>query len=285
MTKKALLIYKKSQYQIYVKEKQNSHIKNLVANSSSVTSGLLASHDAHQQNLEEIVKILQKNYDLRTRYRGSMDMVKDADIVFSAGGDGTLLWAQKFIGPNIPVVGINSDPVRSHGALLFATAQDLKEKLEIINKKSPEIISRLEVLVNDTPVRSRILNDVLFCHKHPAAMSVFVSPKTDNASEQIIKCSGIWISSAIGSTGAISSAGGSVQDKRSSFFQSKIREPFGNSGKHFSRFFSREEEFTLLSKMREGLLSFDGFRDSMGVEMGDKVTFRNSKETLSLYVK
>lgn len=66
------------------------------------------------------------------------------DLVISVGGDGTVLSASHFLGANIPLVGVNSDPNRaeehksatkptderrSFGALCMCTALDVEEML------------------------------------------------------------------------------------------------------------------------------------------------------------
>ena len=46
------------------------------------------------------------------------EMINWADVIFTTGGDGTfLLGASKIRNPNIPVIGINTDPTRSEGYL------------------------------------------------------------------------------------------------------------------------------------------------------------------------
>lgn len=65
------------------------------------------------------------------------------DLVISVGGDGTVLSASHFLGDNIPLVGVNSDPDRaedksttkrtderrSFGALCMCTALDVEDML------------------------------------------------------------------------------------------------------------------------------------------------------------
>lgn len=65
------------------------------------------------------------------------------DLVIAVGGDGTVLSASHFLGDNIPLVGVNSDPTRaeeksstkrtderrSFGALCLCTALDVEREL------------------------------------------------------------------------------------------------------------------------------------------------------------
>lgn len=65
------------------------------------------------------------------------------DLVIAVGGDGTVLSASHFLGDNIPLAGVNSDPTRaeeksstkqtderrSFGALCMCTAADVEQEL------------------------------------------------------------------------------------------------------------------------------------------------------------
>lgn len=286
---KALVIYKKSQYQIYVEEHKDPHIEALIRSGSLSVKGMLASHEQHNRTLDEVMKILDREgFNVRSRYRASMDMIKDAGIVFSVGGDGTLLWAQKFVGTNVPLFGINSDPPRSVGALCAAAGSNFKETLRgyMTPKTSTDArnhsVERLEVSINGNVLSSRVLNDVLFCHKNPAAVtSYFVKHPGIEAQ----KSSGIWISTAVGSTGAMKSAGGEVMRFSSELLQWRVREPYepGATKYQYTKgFIERGNLLTLQSKMRSGIVALDGSRDSHAVEMGDLVYFGHSPEPLLL---
>lgn len=287
---KALVIYKKSQYQIYVEERKNLHIENLIRNGDVTVKGMLASHEQHNRTLDDVLKILEKEgFSVRSRHRAGSDMIKDTDIVFSVGGDGTLLWTQKFVGANVPVFGINSDPPRSVGALCAAAGSNFRETLRgYLNPKSSHdaqrhTVERLEVSVNGNIISSRILNDVLFCHRNPAAVSSYIV-KHPGVGETH-KSSGVWISTAIGSAGAMKSAGGEVMRLSSELLQWRVREPYEPGQTKFNHkhgFIERGNLLTLQSKMRDGMLHFDGSRDAHAIEMGDLVFFSHSSEPLTL---
>uniref|UniRef100_A0A672IJW3 NAD kinase 2, mitochondrial n=1 Tax=Salarias fasciatus TaxID=181472 RepID=A0A672IJW3_SALFA len=96
-------------------------LKHLLALKGSSYSGLLERHNIHTNNVEHIVASLQKEgIDVRVVKRGEYDeeVVRWADAIISAGGDGTmLLVASKVLSKNKPVVGVNTDPERSEGHL------------------------------------------------------------------------------------------------------------------------------------------------------------------------
>ncbi|GFO10835.1 NAD kinase 2, mitochondrial-like [Plakobranchus ocellatus] len=83
--------------------------------------GLLERHKNHYAALEVIRKaLLEANIEARVIGRFGLDQsVLDwADVMFTAGGDGTyLLAANKFVNTSKPLIGINTDPDRSEGNL------------------------------------------------------------------------------------------------------------------------------------------------------------------------
>uniref|UniRef100_A0A7N6FH31 NAD kinase 2, mitochondrial n=1 Tax=Anabas testudineus TaxID=64144 RepID=A0A7N6FH31_ANATE len=96
-------------------------LKQLLAMKGSSYSGLLERHKIHTNNVEHIVKSLRsEGIDVRVVKRGEYneEVVRWADAIISAGGDGTmLLVASKVQSKDKPVVGVNTDPERSEGHL------------------------------------------------------------------------------------------------------------------------------------------------------------------------
>ncbi|XP_033981932.1 NAD kinase 2, mitochondrial isoform X2 [Trematomus bernacchii] len=96
-------------------------LKHLLALKGSSYSGLQERHKIHTNNVEHIVKSLRsKGIEVRIVKRGEYDeeVVRWADAIISAGGDGTmLLVASKVLSKDKPVVGVNTDPERSEGHL------------------------------------------------------------------------------------------------------------------------------------------------------------------------
>ncbi|KAJ0012773.1 hypothetical protein NQD34_017107 [Periophthalmus magnuspinnatus] len=96
-------------------------LKQLLALKGSSYSGLLERHNIHTNNVEHVVKSLRKEgIEVRVVKRGEYneEVVRWADAIISAGGDGTmLLVASKVLSKDKPVVGVNTDPERSEGHL------------------------------------------------------------------------------------------------------------------------------------------------------------------------
>nr|XP_057920675.1 NAD kinase 2, mitochondrial isoform X2 [Doryrhamphus excisus] len=113
-------------------------LKQLLAMKGSSYSGLLERHNIHTNNVEHIVKSLQKEgIDVQVVKRGEYDaeVVQWADAIISAGGDGTmLLVASKVLSKDKPIVGVNTDPERSEGHLCLPVKY---------TRKFPEALGKL----------------------------------------------------------------------------------------------------------------------------------------------
>uniref|UniRef100_A0A8C8DIT9 NAD kinase 2, mitochondrial n=1 Tax=Oryzias sinensis TaxID=183150 RepID=A0A8C8DIT9_9TELE len=96
-------------------------LKQLLALKGSSYSGLLERHDIHTSNVEHVVRSLERaGIEVQLVKRGAYneEVVRWADAIVSAGGDGTmLLVASKVLSKDKPVVGVNTDPERSEGHL------------------------------------------------------------------------------------------------------------------------------------------------------------------------
>ena len=288
MTKKALVIYKKSLYQIYVQEKKNPHIAHLLTAGDVSVKEMLASHEENAKTVEHVLGVLNKHgFSTRARYRGDASMVRDdTDIVFSVGGDGTFLWTQKYVGVGVPVFGVNSDPGRSVGFLCTAEKDNFEQRLtdylrpeeqKTFGSPMSRKVIRMKVEVNGTVIADRVLNDVLFCHKNPAATSSYF---LDGESQ---KSSGIWFCTPTGSSGAMKSAGGKLMLWADASLQYKVREPYKPVGKyqHQSGYIETGAALLLVSKMREAVIAPDGARDLHPIKMGDRITISHSNEPLT----
>jgi NAD+ kinase len=186
-------------------------------------------------------------------------------LVLSVGGDGTLLHTSHFIGGTTRLMGVNAVPKRSVGHLCYAKDNSFNRTVDSIleGKLEPRHVSRLEVQPHTQPplgvghgakdtVSDGVqplkalplsLNDVLFCNSHPAASSRYTlrvlqhepgaesqqpwhpSSWSTACSEQQVS-SGLWVSTAAGSTAAISSYGLQRLPMESNKFLLAVREPY-----------------------------------------------------------
>src|SRR5690606_17483311 len=122
-------------------------------------------------------------------------------------------------------------------------------------------------------------------HAHPAGMSRYRLSIGKKSEEQ--KSSGIWMSTAMGSTAAIKAAGGKVLEFTGREFQYLVRERYRRvlllqamalrdelSGGTFD---PDQTPFTIFNRSAQAILAFDGQRHSIDIEFGDKITIERAK--------
>jgi NAD+ kinase len=210
-------------------------------------------------------------------------------LVVVVGGDGTLLAASHGVGPEVPLLGVNSSPGHSVG--FFCAAQKgtagttIAEALE--GKLRRSALTRMRVELNGNAVHDRVLNEALFSHVSPAATSRFflrlLNHEAQVVEEEEQKSSGIWIGPAAGSTAAQRSAGGVVLPLSSTQLQFVVREPYrpeGSTLKMARGLVEDEQSLAIKSKMRKASIFLDGDRLVHEVTIGDVVTLRRSDEPL-----
>jgi NAD+ kinase len=146
-------------------------------------------------------------------------------FVITIGGDGTLLDASHYC-TNEVMLGINSDPAYSTGALCIAHKNNFKEIISKIynNTIKPSPLQRLALYYQNKLHTIAALNDILFCHSNPAAMSRFSLCLNDY--EEAHRASGLWIATATGSTGGIFSSGADYHDVEYEDILFRVREPY-----------------------------------------------------------
>ncbi|MFI5307658.1 MAG: NAD(+)/NADH kinase [Polyangiales bacterium] len=219
------------------------------------------------------------------RHRSS-DRETDAfDLVVTLGGDGTLLWASQGIGANQPVIAVNSAPQDSVGYFCGVQRGQLADGLSdaLSGKLRATTLTRMRVELDRKTCSTRVLNDALFSHSIPAATTRYAIRVRGREEEH--KSSGVWISTAAGSSAAICSAGGQVQPISSKRLQFLVREPyaFGKTPCRLRRgLIGPSERLELQSRMRAGRLYLDGPHVWHPVEIGSWLSFSRSPEPLTL---
>lgn len=250
------------------------------------------AHVAHQLTLKRVQHVLRRLGAKITVLRSPAVVfdATDASLVVTVGGDGTLLAASHHVG-SIPILGVNSSPEHSVGFFCPAHLGNLEPTLErALEGTLPSIaLSRMQVSVNNRIVSRRVLNEALFCHAIPAATSRYVVSFGAKHEEQ--RSSGVWVSTAAGSTGAARSAGGKILPFASRKLQLIVREPYLESRREAPPVavslnhvvFEPPEALTLLSKMEDARLYLDGPFRQIPVGLGDRVVCQVSNEPLHVF--
>jgi NAD+ kinase len=250
------------------------------------------AHVAHQLTLKRVQHVLRSLGAKITVIRspGVVFDATDASLVVTVGGDGTLLAASHHVG-SIPILGVNSSPAHSVGFFCPAHLGNLEPTLErALEGTLPSIaLSRMQVSVNGRIVSRRVLNETLFCHANAAATSRYVVSFGGQHEEQ--RSSGVWVSTAAGSTGAARSAGGRILPFASRKLQLIVREPYLESRRNPPPVpialnhvvFEPPETLTLLSKLEDARLYLDGPFRQVPIGLGDRVVCQVSTEPLHVF--
>jgi NAD+ kinase len=232
---RVLVIYKKSAYQIYVRERRHTHIEQLVAARDVGALRLLRAHKDHLHSLESARDVLARlGADAKFRHRSDDTHAQNVDLVVTLGGDGTLLWASHLVSANTPIIAINTAPKDSVGYFCAGTKHELGDVLAdaLSGKLSATTLTRMQVELNGSVLSKRVLNDALYCHESPAATSRYAVRLGRAYEEQ--KSSGLWIGPAAGSSAAQRSAGGKIMPIDARELQYVVREPYEINGTKYA---------------------------------------------------
>lgn len=248
---------------------------------------MIVSSTSHGETMKALMKVLNQHKVKPWIIDGIEPMfnVDADDLVITVGGDGTLLAASHQVGQAL-VLGINSDPVFSKGHFCCTSlGEDNFEHLitTAIDAKDPivwKMVTRMKVSVDDVVVADRILNEALFSHSNPAAMTRLI---VDNSVPRKVACSGVWIGTGAGSTGAIASAGGVPCPSTDLRLQAVIREEWNPEPDAPKVLLS--PSFTLISKVTDSTLYFDGPFLRVPVGFDQRIRFESSDTPLSLVVR
>lgn len=210
---------------------------------------------------------------------------KNADLIITLGGDGTFLEASHSV-ERTPMLGVNSNPSDSVGMFCGTTVENLSlflDRLTEGKEKSIEM-ARLKVKMDSKTLAYPVLNDILLANSNPAATSRLILEV--NGLREELKCSGVWISPAAGSTAGIRSAGGKILPIRSKNFQVVVREPYllpGSKYKLLGKILSPESKLIVHSKMRTGGIYFDGSRKRYPFSLGQSLVITNKAKPLKVF--
>lgn len=284
------LLVKRSLYTIFVEEKRDERMQELLLRGDATVARLEEAHAAHQRAADEVRAALA-SIDARVTELDRFPeegVTLEADLVVSVGGDGTLLRASHAAGPT-PVLGVNSAPDHSVGFFCAARGATLADALRRAQagRIARATLTRMEVTIGERVVSSRVLNDALFCHASPAATSRYIIelaargedgfPGETISEEQ--KSSGFWIGPAAGSTAAQCSAGGKVLPLESEALQLVVREPYTPKGERYRlrhTLVRPGEELVVRSKIRDATLFVDGPDEVHRAGYGDVLRFRKA---------
>jgi NAD+ kinase len=209
-----------------------------------------------------------------------------ADLVISIGGDGTLLGASHYVRDGM-MLGVNSAPGDSVGHFCSVNRMNFAERLDAILELRwrPVELARLQVTLDGKILPELALNDVLIAHYCPAATTRYLIEVGERVEEH--RSSGVWISTAAGSTAGIGSAGGRRMPLRSRHIQFLARELYREPGREYGLtrgLIPPDSGVTIASKMPDGRLYIDGARAQYPFPFGARAHIEIAEKSLKLFL-
>lgn len=206
-----------------------------------------------------------------------------ARLVISVGGDGTLLAASHWV-TGATLLGVNSAPRSSVGYLTLTRRTTVARTLARIasGELVPQRVARLEVEL-EGKVLPPALNDILIAHEQPAATSRYQLRLGRRAEDH--RSSGLWVSTAAGSTAGIRSAGGQAMRLDARQLQFRARELYRARNPDAALeagFVEPGRELVVESAMEAGWIFLDGSRMATRFPFGARATFRIAAQPLRL---
>src|SRR3989338_4584283 len=118
---RVLVVYKKDAYQQYIQELQDPHLSLLLRRRHPDVLDMQRAHLIHEEAMEAVTLALrQRPVEFDLAYRADLKVTRRYDLVVSVGGDGTFLQAARSV-MRTPLLGVNSDPLRSEAVFCAAT--------------------------------------------------------------------------------------------------------------------------------------------------------------------
>jgi NAD+ kinase len=198
--------------------------------SGAMSEARLRDSAERQQAAVAAVRAALTGYDVRERriHEIRPDDADEADLVVTAGGDGTVFTANT-LSTRAPFLTVNSDPQGSLGHFTRARAEDVPRLLAAWDAGTASYQDLPRLRCRTASVDVRLLNDALFTNQNPAAMSRYLIEDGETSERQ--RSSGVWISTGAGSTGGIRSAGMEPVSALHPALLYKVREPFHAFGR------------------------------------------------------
>lgn len=239
----------------------------------------------HLETLDILYPMLKRlGISFETCSVEELKTIKKADLVVTVGGDGTVLRTSHFVG-DIPILGIKSFGHESIGHFCAATTETMDGYLKslITGRVRPKKLHRLEVTIGRHHLKELALNDVLFAHGSPASTTRYIL--TIGGRSEMQRSSGIWISSAAGSTAAASAAGGRKLPLSSKKMQYVVREPYAPSKRYslLTGVLPNTSSIKITSLVRHGTVYIDGPNMQYPAPEGTVVTVTGAKRPVNIF--
>jgi NAD+ kinase len=272
-----LLVYKKSTLELMREggKAEEAYLDNFPKRKAELERADVANKDV----ISFVEKYLSENNTAYHKcYRAKICDItlKDVTLIISIGGDGTLLDIAKYVS-TIPILGVNSDPVKSTGFFCHTQKDNFISAFQNLDSFPKSVLPRMKLTINSKPYEFPVLNDVFVTSKNHADM-IRMQGNVDNGDDELFfRSSGLLISTANGSTAWMYNEGGEIMptaDKRLQFRESGARNKKAG-------FVSTNIE--LVSHMYAGVLAIDGSHQIETFTFGAKIVLEPGAAPLTIY--
>lgn len=287
--RRVLVIHKDSTYQTEALEKKDARFLKLIAEGSEIVKTVPKSHEQHMQTMAQVEKALAERgiaYDVVNRTIHH-EIAKDVDLIVTVGGDGTFLHSARE-STGIPILGVNSAKTSSLGHFCLADGDNFGEILDRIISGALRWfrLARLQVVLNGEALPVPVLNELLVHDVHPAGPCNYLLTVGDRSEVQ--SSSGIYVSTASGSTAVNRSAGGKILPITQRQFLYFVREPGMRPGQKYqlrSGALTPNTLVKVVSRMAEGRIYADGkYGREYPFLRGDELIVRLHPEDVRAYI-
>ncbi len=276
---------------------QGGRAASLAKEGDATAKRLLAANAEHQRTVEEVRRALRERKitfaesplaGLDARLKGQLAI---ANLVITVGGDGTALGASHYIRGGQKnsgmLLGVNSAPGDSVGHFCSVNRKTFAARLDAIlsGKWKPKELARLQITLDEKPLPELALNDVLIAHDCPASTTRYLIKVGRREEEH--RSSGIWISTAAGSTAGIGSAGGKKMPLGSKRIQYLVRELYREPKRSYALtrgLIEADDEITIASKMVAGEMYIDGAKTKYEFPFGTRARISAAEHGLKIFL-
>jgi len=274
------VVYKKSLYERCKKRLSKKNVEN------NLFLRLIQSHKENAKTRQVVTSTLKKlgiKYDsfVYNKFENS----KNYWLIIVVGGDGTLFHTAYYV-KDTPIMAVNSDTTDSLALFSCATSQNFCKKIEELLARKLRItkMARLQIYLNGKMIKEPAMNDILFAHRKPAGTSRYILEIGRAKEEQ--RSSGIWISTAAGSTAAVRTSGGKIMNITSKKIQYVVREPYYQlSHKLYYKLINgiTSTPIKITSLENNAAIYLDGGRVSYSVKFFDTITITTNAPPIKIY--
>lgn len=179
---------------------------------------VMESHERQKKSLHELKKLFEEKQFV-SRNDLTKRIVYNKDLVISLGGDNHFQYITHFVDSEL-IMGINSDPLASEGALTYFTTKNFERILKKLQNDKFEVEewTRLEAKLNGSKVE-RATDSYFLGEYSRIKASTHILEFRGKKERQ--KCAGLIVATGAGSTGWFNSACRYIHHKGKKFPKTK----------------------------------------------------------------